>query len=601
MTAQRRPPDLDFLAELAQAFARAYPALAPHLAESSSDPDVERLLDAFSYLTEHVGSLIDESAGTTTQFFGDLLTPELSRSFPSATIVEFAPPAHGRRVCVPSGAEAISGSVDGASCRFGAWSSLDVVPWTVADACIERRVEHGSSLTLTLEAQGDDASSFPGSLLPLRVHCAGNPHTASTLLFLVHCHLIDITLYEDGMREAPIGSDLRLRPWGFRADEALLPPEPWEHPGLRLLREYLLMPAKFAFFEVHPPPLVAEQTSRQRTLATPPKRVALRFRFNANVPAQLEVTRADIRVNCVPMVNVFETTAEPICPSLERPTHLLRPSGLEDGEVYSVKQVLARVVGRPGVVPVSPVSDFRATPPGALREVSYVTQVATAATDGSTVPEVRLTLTTPVDGAPVPEIEFMSVEILASNGVAPNALRIGDLRVPGGACPDGLQLRNIRATTSYCAPAHGDALRWRTLAMTTLSALSLTSVDALRTLLTILDLRAISDMQAARAHAQRSSAIAGIAVTTAHLHEGLQRGDASAGFLGHDVAISLNLAGFESEGEAWVFASVLAHLYGHEASIGRFVRTTARIVETGRTFAFPPLHGDRNLEHARER
>ena len=43
--------ELKTLKENAREFARKYPALAPHLASSSNDPDVERILQGTAYLS----------------------------------------------------------------------------------------------------------------------------------------------------------------------------------------------------------------------------------------------------------------------------------------------------------------------------------------------------------------------------------------------------------------------------------------------------------------------------------------------------------------------------------------------------------------------
>jgi len=210
--------------------------------------------------------------------------------------------------------------------------------------------------------------------------------------------------------------------------------------------------------------------------------------------------------------------------------------------------------------------------------------------------EIQLSLGSPAGAPPVPEIEFLSVEVRASNGALPNALGIGDVCLPTESSPRGLSFRNVSAVTSYRAPARGDELRWRTLAMTSLSALSLTSATTLQTLLHVLDLRPLGDAQAARAHAQKLEAILAVRVAP-----GRARHESGAIVLGHDVNVELSNAGFDGEGEALVFASVLAGMFGHEASLGAFVRTTVRVVETGRIFAFAALHGDRSFLSASER
>ena len=591
-------PDLEALSELAASFARAYPALAPRLAEPSADPDVERLLDAFSYLTQQVHRLLDAGAPVAAQFFADMLAPELARPFPAATILEFAPPKEGGRITVPLGVEVESTPIDGTPCRFRTWSAFDVVPWSVEDARIGWSASEGQSLDITLVASNAEAplAGLLPSLFPLRLHLGGDSRAALTLLLYLRCHLTDIQLRLDGDDGAARSLGRSVRPWGLRAEHALLPPEPFEHPGLRLLREYFVLPAKLAFVE-----LGASLPAVELPLPAA-RRVELRLRFDAPLPATLHVTKENLRLNCIPVVNVFETTTEPVRPTLERPVHPLRPAGLPlgHGETYSVTRVLARVTGRPGILVVAPFSDFEAAPPECLEDVFYVARPLPSALGGTAT---HLSLGGPAGAPPLPDIEFLSVEVRAGNGMLPNALGLGDVCLPTPDSPRGLSFRNISAVTPHRAAPSGDELRWRTLAMTALSALSLTSVEALQTLLHVLDLHSLDDAQAARAHSQKLQAIVRVSVTGGRARQfGADPSDPrGTSVVGHDVHVDLSSSGFDGEGEALVFASVLAALFGHEASLGTFVRTTVRIVETGRVFTFPALHGDRELGPASEK
>lgn len=554
-------PDLDALGELAASFARAYPALAPRLAERSNDPDVERLLEAFGYLTARIHKLLDESTSPA-RSFAALVAPELERGFPSATVMGIAPPPE--RKSVPAGATFDSPEVGNTVCRFKAWSAFDLVPWSVDDARIAWSSAEGQSLVVRLVAAGAAGGCALASLFPLRLHLAGETRVALALLLYLRTHLARAEL-RVGDRVFDLGK--RIEPWGLDASEALLPPEPYEHPGLRLLREYYLLPAKFAFVTLDGPAVEGNAAD-----------VELRFTFDAQLPLELQVSAQNIRLNCVPVANVFETTADPIAPSLERPVHVLRPAGipLGLGGTYAVTRVLG---GRDGTTEeIPPFSSFGAAPPGPAFWVGE----RHATPRGS---EVHLSLGSPADTGPIPAYDYVSVEIQADNGALPNSLGMGDVCMH----PEWT-VRNIAAVTPYRAPASGDELRYRTLAVLALQAASLVTLDPLRTLLHVLNLHPLHDAQAARANAQRLAAVVSLDVTPSRARP------PGAVLLGHDLVVSLSNAGFDGEGDALVFGSVLARLFAHEASVGAFVRTTVRIVETGSVFAFPALHGDRAFE-----
>jgi len=601
------PADLASLSELARAFARAYPSLAPHLSEPSRDPDVERLLDAFSSLTEHVHRLVDEGAPRAAQVFADLLAPELTRPFPASTIVAFDPPREGGRVQVQAGAEVESVPVDGTPCRFTAWSAFDVVPWALARARTAWNRDEGQTLSLSLEATSVAPEGLVASLLPLRLHLSRDTHAGRTLLLFLRCHLsaVELRIGGEGGRCIALGGT--VRPWGLLSHEALLPPEAYEHPGLRLLREYLVMPAKLAFVEVPAP--------RGEASPEDARRVELVFRFDTELPSGFSLAPDDVRLNCVPVTNVFETTTDPVTPTLERPRQVLRTAGLPlgHGETYSVTRVMARLAAVSGMVQIAPFSDFEAAPPDALEDVFFVAEAATELQGGGAT---VLSLGSPAAAPPVPDVAFLSVDTRASNGALPNVLRVGDVARARSGAPLGLAARNVAPVVPYAAPPRGDELRARALAMTTLSALPVTEPRALRTLLRALDLRPQHDPQAARVEAQRLAAIVDVRVTPGRARgavafEPVARGGGApaalasdareAVVLGHDVHVVLRTAGFGGEADAVTFGAVLAHFFAHEATLGSFVRTTVTLQETGRVVVFPALHGDTSFPPTNER
>jgi type VI secretion system protein ImpG len=598
-------PDLEALSKLSQSFANAYPALATRLSERSLDPDVERLLEAFAYLGEHVRKLVDESAPDAAQSFADAIAPELSRPFPPATILELTPPPGARRVHVPAGTEFESVPVHGTSCRFTSWSPFDLVPWTLERAELTWSPDRGQALELELAAANDGFSlGVPvESLFPLRLHFSGDPRTTGALTAFLRDRLAGVDLRRsEGPHDESEWMTLpaKLDPWGLRADEPLFPPEPFEHPGLRLLREYLTMPAKLAFVTMHVPELPVEGPSLAR-------RVALRFRFDEQLPAAMRLTRDDVRLNAAPVVNVFETTTDPVRPRLERPVHRLRPAGLtnETGEVHSVLRVRARLSDGArakalgGMVDIAPFHEHEAASEHVLPDVFYVAHVVS---EGRGRAEIALALGSPADAPPVPDIDFLSIDVRASNGLAARALRIGDVRMPTSTSPSGVTFRNITAVTPYAPPPYGEDLRWRTLAMMTLSALPITDPRALRTLLTILDLRDPGQSQAARAHAQRVASIREVDVAPGRARApSTEPGRSPDLVFGHEVRVTVSQEGFDGEGEVLVFGDVLSRLFAHEAPLGSFVRTTLEIAETGKELVYPPLHGDREFSPLGER
>ena len=125
--------ELAYLRELGKEFAQAYPALAPMLADRGGDPDVERLLEGFAFLTGRIRQKLDDELPELILAVAQLLFPQLVRSLPSASILELTPLQNALREArmVPAGTEFDSTQVDGVRCRFRSSVDCELVPWVL--------------------------------------------------------------------------------------------------------------------------------------------------------------------------------------------------------------------------------------------------------------------------------------------------------------------------------------------------------------------------------------------------------------------------------------------------------------------------------------
>ena len=590
--------ELEDLATLSRSFAAAHPALAPGLAAPSDDPDVERLIDGFSYLVQQVELLVDSAAKRAADPFAELLGPELLRPFPCATILEMA---SDHAVDVLAGTEFESVPVEGTRCRFRAFAPSRVIPWEVADAKLVWAQDRGQSLRITLRrrvapsAAGPAGNSDPGalgSLFPLRLHLAGEPRASFALLLaLSSVESIDINVTDPQRPSAPEGADTirlpgdALRMWGLDASEALLPPEPWEHSGFRLLREYFLLPAKFAFVEI----------AGDRGWAAPlgeSSTIEISLRLGRALPANLAVGREAIRTNCVPVINVFETTAEPVRPSLERHAHMLRVAGLapDHGEVYEVLSAQGWCGSQRDSIPIPPLTDFDAVAQletTTKDKMFYALGRTPRASGQKEDTNVRFVL--PREARDLPPVKSVSFDLLASNRELPMSLGVGDVKVAGARTPKRLLFRNITAVTPYRAAPGGRTLQRRSLAMVAVSACSRRDVEVLKTLLYLLNLHTSVNGPAGLTALRRIRAL--VAITSAPAMLSGERGMRQ----GSELDLRLDEAGLDGEGDAYVFASVLARLFAHDAKINSFSRTRARFEGTGRVVSFPARSGDETI------
>src|SRR5688500_1306079 len=114
----------------ARAFADRNPGVAGLLALPGDDPDLERLIEAHAFLTAGVHARLDAAAPTFIEGLADLLLPQVLRSVPAATIVEFTPnlAALRARQRIAHHRPLLARPIDGTACRFRTCFDVDLLP-----------------------------------------------------------------------------------------------------------------------------------------------------------------------------------------------------------------------------------------------------------------------------------------------------------------------------------------------------------------------------------------------------------------------------------------------------------------------------------------
>ena len=152
--------ELSFLRLQGREFAEAHPQLTRFLSEQSTDPDVERLLEGFAFLTGKLREKVEDEFPELTHSLLNMLWPNYLRPVPSCTIMRFDPQLHAisERQTVERYTEIKSRPLGEASrqtqCRFRTCRAVDIFPVSVAEAHAEHSREV-SSVTVDLALHTD--------------------------------------------------------------------------------------------------------------------------------------------------------------------------------------------------------------------------------------------------------------------------------------------------------------------------------------------------------------------------------------------------------------------------------------------------------------
>ncbi|MDX1817620.1 MAG: type VI secretion system baseplate subunit TssF [Marinobacter sp.] len=555
--------ELSFLRLQGREFADAHPQLTRFLSEQSTDPDVERLLEGFAFLTGKLREKVEDEFPELTHSLLNILWPNYLRPVPSCTIMKFDPLLHAisERQRVERHTEIKSRPVGDAvrqtQCRFRTCRTVDVFPISVAEVYAEHSREV-SSVTVDLALHTDQSLNALG-LDVLRFFLGGDDHTSETLYLWLNHYLAGIELVVgNSVYRLPSAS---LRPVGFEADEALLPYPKNAYPGYRILQEYLSFPGAFRFVDV--------TGLRSRLPAVQAEEISVRFQFSRMLPPEARVVRESLQMYCTPAVNLFSHEGEPVDLNGRQTEYRISPSSRSPDhfEVFSIDQVEGWLEGRSGRGEPRIYTPFESFQHEVERDrertaLYYRTRVRESLRgDGF---DHYMSFVRGDESDCLNRQEAVSLTLTCTNRQLPNQLAVGEISMATESTPAFASFSNITRPTATLRPTLDGSLLWTLISNLSLNYLSMLDVEALRTVLRVYDFRALVDRQAERISRKR---LAGISAIATNPVDRMIRGLPVRGIRSE---LSLDQSGFASEGDLYLFGTVLSQFFALYASINAF-------------------------------
>ncbi|HEX7901284.1 MAG TPA: type VI secretion system baseplate subunit TssF [Planctomycetota bacterium] len=569
--------ELAYLREMGGEFSKAHPDAAHFLGESGADPDVERLLEGFAFLTARLRQKLDDDFPEILHDLVEIFWPHYLRPIPSMAVVQFealTSAAKEQRV-VPPGAEVQSVPVDGTPCRFRTIYDVPLVPWSIESVTLRG----GAAPRLALRMRMNEGASSRKLASPLlRLHLTGDLAASRGLYMMLRRYLKGVSIQPAGAAQAVAQPRASVRPLGFAPGDALLPWPAASFPGFRLLHEYFAFPAKFMFVEV----------AGLEGLAALPEAPAFDLLFDfTRMPSDMPpVSAANLLLHCSPAVNLFAHDADPIRLDHERTEYKVIPSGENPThyEVYSLDKATGLLKGSGKPQEYRPLHRFAAR--GAGDESRYYRHRIDR---GLVADRLEMFLTPLPPDAPgaAPEVETLSMELTCSNGPLPSKLKIGDLKTPGPTAPAFAKFRNVTAPTRAVPPPLGSGLYWKLLSHLSINYLSLIDLETLRGTLALYHFRARQDRQAETTLRMMLEGIKRIAAApTTRLLDG-------SPVRGLKVELDVDEEGFGGEGEAYLFGALLDEFLSQYVTVNAFCRLTVRALKAGEIHSWPMRTGTR--------
>uniref|UniRef100_Q47E19 Type VI secretion protein, VC_A0110 family n=1 Tax=Dechloromonas aromatica (strain RCB) TaxID=159087 RepID=Q47E19_DECAR len=500
--------ELAFLRQHSREFAERYPKLSAQLllsGEGCDDPHVERMIQSFALLTARVSKKLEDSYPQFTEALLNVLYPHYLRPFPSCSIAHFE---HGGGeltsvATILRGTELQSRPIKGAVCKFRTAWDVQLAPVSigelafdpVASAPSEVRLPVGCNaiLSFSLTLRGNNPEAGLGKLEKLRVYIDAEPSVASALRDAIF--LRKLKVYAVGADERwRIAREKLISEVGFADQEALIDMPDTSHGAYRYLTEYFCFPEKFNFFDIN----IGEIPSGLHAEGKISLHIALGdLRADSDASRLLQtLTTQNLRLGCVPVVNLFAQRGDPIRISNRQTAYPVVADGRRAYayDVYSIDSV-RRVRQSAQGEAITEFRSFFSLRHGETPERNgyyWYAQRDHLVAESSPGYETSLSIVD-ADFDPVqPKTDVLSLQLTCTNRELPTLMSVGmpsgDLFLEGGSSVRSIKL--LRKPTQPYRFDHRRDGQWRIISHLSLNHLSLTGngLKAFQEMLALYDL-----------------------------------------------------------------------------------------------------------------
>jgi type VI secretion system protein ImpG len=612
--------ELTYMREMAGEFAAQHPKIARRLGMEGidvADPYVERLIEAFCFMSARTQIKLDAEFPRFTQRLLEVVYPNYVAPTPAIAVAQLRPslregdftkglkvPRHSMlRSAIPPGEQT--------ACEFR--SSQDVTLWPIeivearltavppdipdTDRHLLPHMQLRGALRLRLRTTGEVKFNQMTNFDRLPIYIGGDERIASHLFELIHAGSVAsvVRAYGASRDEGHVVAKKPVEFEGLQANENLLPLTWNTFHGHNLLQEYFACRQRFYFFA-----LTQLAAGLARVDSKEAEIVLLLDRLPEELAAHVDATR--FLLFCTPVINLFRKRTDRVeINRAQTDFHLLadrtRPL---DYEVFSVSRVFGQRAQTSLEVEFNPLYQTLHSDVGnhgryfSVRREQRVLS-ANARKYGTRTPyigtEVYVSLVDQAEAPYADDIRYLSVEAWVTNRDLPRLIpRNGktDLTMSDSVPIEGVRL--VHAPSAPRAPYASGETAWRLIRQLSFNYMPLAELDhgdggqALRNMLGLFIARG------ERERARQIEALVGART------EPVVRRLPGDGLLvyGRGVRCELTVdeTGFSGI-SPYLFGLVLEHYLARHVSINVFTETELRSMQRGLITQWRPRMGGR--------
>jgi len=548
------------LTQAGKQFAENYPEHAGQLNIDSikeRDPHIERLLEGVAYLNANIQKRLDESLPEVSEQVLRQLCPALLNFYPSTTVFQFTPKfSMQKSLLVDKYLEVTTEyAVEHVKCKFTSCHDISVTPLEIV-AAENNDTFDGSELRFKIKwiCQGEKENY---DLSALRLYLDGDTPLVSGLYHLLMSTNEPIAL-DFGAEHCQYNKTLAqatISPAHLNQRSALLPNASTSHPGYALLHDYFNGKERFNFIDI--------KFNGQLELPEHLDSFDIVLKSPNKLPPGHKLSAANVKLNCVVAINLFEQDAEPTRLTLNQTEYIVVPDKTKRKSVftYSVDQI----EGREKLTSQNHLYTPRYKSIFGDEKRLYTLILKDM---GDAVPTHYVSL--PIEQNSIDET--VSLKLMAYNGRWPKqTIREGQLNQGGKSMSSLLHVRNIARPSNY-KRSPDNSKHWQLISLLNLKFSSLANVNELKRLLALFDWSGRSENK------RRIESI--IDVTSNKVNQ-IKRG---IFIQGTELHITLDESKFVCLSDVYHFSSVLHQFFIMYAPINQSMQTRIECIPSYKEF-----------------
>jgi type VI secretion system protein ImpG len=565
--------EIAYIRELGAEFAKRNPDLAPYLSTESKDPDVERLIESFAFLTGRLREQIDDGLPEFVHALLAVLWPQALQPIPCTTTIQFDPVKGSitGTETIPRGVQVLSKVVEGVRCSFRTTSDLRLHPYAVSMAEIEEVAGLGI-LRIKIAPVGEvtpEEVDFGPLRFFLNFH---NDIIAGAELRLLLRHNVRAIriIRRDGSSLALPGA--RFTAAGFTRNDALLQTTETSFDALRILQEFLSVPEKFAFLDLEGLPPAVGYAGDEFTIAV---------EFDQPFKTLTRLNAGQLRLNCVSAINLFEADAEPITISRQLTEYRLATTDPRHVDIFEIIRVVGWTRGHAERIAYDRFEAFHRRPRSG--NPSYYVRLKPSVTRRQY--DHYIAFGEMEGAASTGKADLALARLTCCNGTLPELLGMGEIADPGQNAPLSAKPRNVSPVTGYVVPPLNAMGLWSIVSIMARNYYPIAHVEGLRNLLEHLNFRAFIDRQAGRRQELMTQGLQSVSTEPCDM---VIRGHPVRG---RHITLTINEDDMEGLGRAYLFGEVMDRFLGLFANLNTCHRFSLHCSRSNTIFDWPMRMG----------